>query len=120
MLAPLNFKSLKALGDLVGFKKLEMSQNEIENMDVIRKEDPDRFIDYALRDAVICVKYLNEIRAIYSKLGLGRSSDDSTDFLMAAPVIQHREDHSASLNISSRLLEALMIFYPCISIICSG
>ena len=45
VLAPLNFKSLKALGDLVGFKKLEMTQDEIENMDVIRKKDPDRFID---------------------------------------------------------------------------
>ena len=52
VLAPLNFKSLKALGDLVDFKKLEMTQDEIENMDVIRKEDPNRFIDYALRDAV--------------------------------------------------------------------
>jgi len=79
VLAPLNFKSLKALGDLVDFKKLEMTQDEIENMDVIRKEDPNRFIDYALRDAVICVKYLNEIRAIYSELGLGRSSNDSND-----------------------------------------
>ena len=84
VLAPLGFKSLKALGDLVGLPKLEIKRDEIENMDVFRKKDPDQFIQYALRDAVICVKYVNEIRRIYSDLGLSRRSpnqepDDFTD-----------------------------------------
>jgi hypothetical protein len=59
------------LGDLVGVPKVELHADKviakrmISNMDYVRAKDWDLFRRYALTDAVICVKYIQQIIRIY-------------------------------------------------------
>ena len=52
-----NSKSLKELGDMLDLPKLDMTLEEIENMDVVMKEQPELFVKYGIRDCEICTKY---------------------------------------------------------------
>ncbi len=67
LLTPQATKSLRGIGDLVGFPKLQLDpdpkkhQQLIENMDVVRRERWDIYRDYALMDATICVRYIERI-----------------------------------------------------------
>lgn len=67
LLTPATSKSLKALGELVGVEKLQISsdpkveQKYKENMDQLLADDPGLFERYAINDAVICAKYLDLI-----------------------------------------------------------
>lgn len=57
LLAPNGKQSLADLGELVGFEKLELEADEIENMDALLVANPERFREYAERDPEICVRY---------------------------------------------------------------
>lgn len=57
LLAPNGKQSLAALGDLVDCEKIELEDDEIENMDLLLVSNPERFRDYAERDPEICVRY---------------------------------------------------------------
>ena len=68
LLAPAGMQSLKAIGNLVGVRKLELNPGEIENMQTLLTEHPRRFEDYALRDPEIAVHYCLKIMAINKEL----------------------------------------------------
>lgn len=67
LLTPATSKSLAALGELVGIPKLTLSPDKNEdlfykkNMDLFLKKDPVFFEKYALNDALICVRYIEQI-----------------------------------------------------------
>lgn len=67
LLTPQSSKSLKALGELVGVKKVELAPDKetyrqiIKNMDRLRSADWDLFKRYALTDAEICVRYIEKV-----------------------------------------------------------
>ena len=68
LLTPAASKSLAALGDLVGIPKIVLDPDDAErdqdlkkNMDRVLRDDPKLFERYAINDAVICVRYLQEI-----------------------------------------------------------
>ena len=50
--------SLKDLASSIGMEKLDLKPAEISNMGLLLKENPARFEEYALNDAVIVAKYL--------------------------------------------------------------
>ncbi|MEO0418769.1 MAG: DNA polymerase [Pseudomonadota bacterium] len=67
LLTPATSKSLAALGDLVGLEKLSLDPDPQKalyykaNMDDLLRDNPDLFEEYAIRDAVICVRYLEQL-----------------------------------------------------------
>ncbi len=67
LLTPATSKSLAALGDLVGLEKLSLDPDPQKalhykaNMDALLRDNPDLFEEYAIRDAVICVRYLEQL-----------------------------------------------------------
>ncbi len=67
LLTPQSSKSLKALGELVGIEKVELTPDReefkriIRNMDKLRYENWDLFKRYALTDAEICVRYIEKV-----------------------------------------------------------
>ncbi len=69
LLTPAASKSLKALGDLVGLEKIVLHPDKQKeqfykaNMDQLLKDDPELFERYALNDAVICVRYMDQLLA---------------------------------------------------------
>ncbi len=71
LLTPQANRSLKAIGELVGVKKIELSQDRavrqsmIENMDKVRLDNWQLFREYAITDAEICVKYIEQVIAEY-------------------------------------------------------
>lgn len=68
LLAPAHKQSLQALGELIGNAKVELEDGEIENMDELLRENPERFKEYALRDPEICVCYSLKIAALNHEL----------------------------------------------------
>jgi hypothetical protein len=67
LLTPQATKSLRGIGELVGFPKLQLDPDPqihkrlISNMDVVRRERWETYRDYALMDATICVRYIERI-----------------------------------------------------------
>lgn len=67
LLTPATSKSLKALGDLVGIEKVSLDSNPEKslfyksNMDKLLEDHPERFENYAINDAIICVRYLEQL-----------------------------------------------------------
>jgi hypothetical protein len=74
LLAPGSSKSLAALGDLYQFNKIDLGYRSIvdsnkvandvpyiERMDWLIEDDPTLYERYAIRDAEICVRHVNEI-----------------------------------------------------------
>lgn len=74
LLAPTNAKSLAAVGKIVGFEKITLhddpgqEQRIKENMAEFRTSHWDRFRDYAIRDADVCVQYAERILRQHQKL----------------------------------------------------
>lgn len=68
LLAPGGSQSLKALGNLVGVSKVELNQGEIEKMDLLLQNDPERFKKYAMQDPKIAVRYCLKIMALNREL----------------------------------------------------
>ena len=71
LLTPQASKSLKSIGELVGFPKLQLHPNSIKhkemlkNMDVVRSANWEVYKQYALMDATICVRYIERIISQY-------------------------------------------------------
>jgi DNA polymerase type B, organellar and viral len=71
LLTPQAERSLKALGKLVGVEKVELANDRatrqamIENMDKVLVENWPLFREYAITDAEICVKYIEQVIAEY-------------------------------------------------------
>ncbi|MCW1913012.1 hypothetical protein OJ996_05485 [Luteolibacter sp. GHJ8] len=61
LLAPDKHRKLQALGDLLGLKKLEVSQEEISNVREFFANDPVRFQAYGIRDAEIAARWLQRM-----------------------------------------------------------
>src|SRR5207253_1398520 len=57
LLAPASKRALAEIGKLVGVEKVELREGQIESMDELLVDDPDRFQDYALTDPKIAVLY---------------------------------------------------------------
>lgn len=53
--------SLEKIGDIMGFKKIKVSQYYKENMDLFLKEHPDKYEEYANRDAEITLVAFKEL-----------------------------------------------------------
>ena len=69
LLAPSTAKSLDSIGGLIGREKKKLSQEQIENMDVVRREDLDLFIEYAQTDATIALEFSENISNFSTDLG---------------------------------------------------
>ena len=67
LLTPATSKSLRALGDLVGVPKVVLDDDPVldkhykENMDQLLADRPELFEHYAITDAIICVRYLEQL-----------------------------------------------------------
>jgi len=57
LLAPAGQKSLANIGKLYNFEKINLSEYEITHMDILLKENPTKFYEYALRDPLITLKH---------------------------------------------------------------
>ena len=57
LLAPAGKKGLASLGDLLGFSKDELSLEEISAMDQLLFNNREKFLSYAIKDAVIPLLY---------------------------------------------------------------
>ena len=74
LLAPGTSRSLAAIGELIGYEKIILSQDEKreqflkENMDVLLREDWELFRQYALMDAEICLRYFEKLSIEYESL----------------------------------------------------
>jgi hypothetical protein len=74
LLTPQSSKSLKALGELVGVEKIELTPDReefkriIRNMDKLRYENWNLFKRYALTDAEICVRYMEKVIDQYKQV----------------------------------------------------
>ena len=72
-LAPAGAKSLAAIGDILGFEKIELGstpQEELsikQNMKSFMKRDWDTFEKYAIRDAEICTQYTHKMIRLYQE-----------------------------------------------------
>ena len=72
-LAPSGAKSLAAIGDILGFEKIELGatpQEELsikQNMKSFMKRDWDAFYKYAIRDAEICTQYTHKMIRLYQE-----------------------------------------------------
>lgn len=68
LLAPNGKSSLKDLGDILGFEKLDLGEEQIERMDQLLATNKQLFEAYALRDAEICVRYCFKMQELHHKL----------------------------------------------------
>ena len=72
-LAPAGAKGLAAIGDILGFEKIELGatpQEELsikQNMKSFMKRDWDAFYKYAIRDAEICTQYTHKMIRLYQE-----------------------------------------------------
>ena len=72
-LAPSGAKSLAAIGDILGFEKIELGstpQQELsikQNMKSLMEHDWDTFEKYAIRDAEICTQYTRMMIRLYQE-----------------------------------------------------
>ena len=80
LLAPAGHQSLAKLGELLGIDKVALPAGMIERMDVLQRDKTELFERYALRDAEIAAKWVQEmIRFLNEDVGLNR----------AYPVVTH-------------------------------
>jgi hypothetical protein len=71
LLAPGGSKSLASIGKLYGedFNKIQLTKDEIENMDVLLKENKAKFETYAVRDALISLVHASWMEDFNFSLG---------------------------------------------------
>lgn len=72
LLAPSTSKSLDALGELIGSHKLSLSDDELKRMDVLRREDLQRFKDYSQMDSRIALEFSERIADLSEVFGKER------------------------------------------------
>jgi hypothetical protein len=59
LLSPPGYSTLKQLGEIYNFNKLELTEQEITNMDLLLIDDRPKFKDYAVRDSIITLLHYN-------------------------------------------------------------
>jgi hypothetical protein len=59
LLSPPGFTQLKNIGTIYNFNKLELTKDEITNMDLLLINDRNKFKDYAVRDSIITLLHYN-------------------------------------------------------------
>nr|CAA73185.1 DNA polymerase [Cryphonectria parasitica] len=59
LLAPAGKKGLAAIGSLLGLGKIELEKTELESMDLLLSNDREKFLRYAITDAIITLLYAN-------------------------------------------------------------
>ena len=57
LLAPAGQKSLASVGQLYNYEKIKLTDYELSHMDLLLKEDPNKFKEYAIRDSLITLKH---------------------------------------------------------------
>lgn len=57
LLAPAGQKSLASIGKLYNYEKINLTEYEITHMDILLKENPSKFYEYAMRDPLITLKH---------------------------------------------------------------
>ena len=62
--APDKASSLEALGKAVGIEKLTVNQRNISQMDNFRREDPEAYWHYAVRDPLVAMAYIDAIYGV--------------------------------------------------------
>ena len=63
LLSPAGAGSLSAWGDILGFEKLKLSPDEISNMDILARDDFEKFAAYAMRDTEVCLLAYSEVQS---------------------------------------------------------
>lgn len=66
--APAGMKSLKALGQTVGWEKMALDEGEISNMAALFKKDPRKFFAYASNDSVVTLLYASALYGYNNRL----------------------------------------------------
>lgn len=61
LLAPAGQRSLEALGEISGVRKIALTSQEKSSMHLLLKENPNKFINYAYKDSMIPVVYAAKI-----------------------------------------------------------
>jgi hypothetical protein len=69
LLAPSTAKSLASLGALIGTEKHSLDEEEFKRMDVLRRDDLQRFKEYAQTDARIALDFAKRISDLAASLG---------------------------------------------------
>lgn len=78
LLTPEGYGKLSAIGDMLGLEKLSVPDvvNEkgktvpgITRMDIVQREHPQQFYDYAVRDAEIALRYLLRVCGLAEEMG---------------------------------------------------
>ena len=71
LLAPARHQSLKALGELLGFPKIELPPGSIERMSKLKRDNPVLFETYAVRDAEVSAAWLIKVLKFFDdELGI--------------------------------------------------
>lgn len=72
LLAPALQKKLANIGKLYNFEKIELSEFEKTNMDILLKTKPNKFQEYAMKDSLITLKHALWMEGFYFNInGLG-------------------------------------------------
>jgi hypothetical protein len=69
LLAPDGHKNLNSIGEIYNIPKLSLTQNEIENMDILWATDPNKFINYSVRDSLIPLVHAQKMSDFLFTLG---------------------------------------------------
>ena len=67
-LAPEKAKSLRDLGEILGKEKLDLSREDLQNMEGLMQRDWDLFRRYGVRDSEICTEYSIRLINLYRDL----------------------------------------------------
>lgn len=78
--APAGSKSLDALGEVVGIPKLKDDSIDKSRMDLLLKEDPGLFFDYAGRDSVVTLLYASRLYGFNCEMAPTLTSAAATAF----------------------------------------
>lgn len=69
LLAPDGHRNLNSIGEIYNIPKLVLTQNEIENMDILWATDPNKFINYSVRDSLIPLVHAQKMSDFLFTLG---------------------------------------------------
>jgi hypothetical protein len=69
LLAPDGHRNLNSIGEIYNIPKLSLTQNEIENMDILWATDPNKFINYSVRDSLIPLVHAQKMSDFLFTLG---------------------------------------------------
>ena len=68
LLAPDGKQSLEAIGELIGYRKIDIGSHTKDRMDILLVDDPELFRRYAMMDPKISLHYVKKIAALAMEL----------------------------------------------------